>query len=827
MAAGDLVSVTVIATGWEADVKLSGLAVAGTYDFGLGANNNPATGTPKITFTSVSLGFDTTGAATTITRTAYGTTSVRWPFSTASIAGVFTSGTFIDGETVTASISGRTAIVLGAQSAGAKLYVRTVSGATNAADVWTGGTSSAVFTASATHSVLAANTPREVFDGTDTTVRISLSDYIFQKDATGGGNSGTAPVVNLLSAFYTSGGTPNAASGAGYAVTNSSTAAYPKVVANWSRPPFERITGNYTLGVAAFAGTSAFNGATQTYPGKHNIACVVFSLADTSAHTATTTVATPSIDSGYGDAVPVIEFLGTMDVSTLTALNILTANFIAYPIVGDSTSILDSSAGTAQPTALVGPRTYLLDKSNTYGVTVALVTNAGSDAGANTVYDAGSFDPTTAYQFASINKAAQAIRAYNNTNHSRNDVSGGIIYLADGTYAWTGAANSTGTTNDSWIIVTRASNSTNRASVIIGSSANNQFIAAKCLVRDVTISSASSITFADQVHLWVDNCTITTTGTALIYSGTHKWLTRNTVSANVNGVFRPYSTETSPPCLIRGNTVTGYNQAIYSYTVLGNNFSAGTCSFSDNLAGMTIAQATNHIVAFNLLSGTGQPMMTFLSSATALPNCAIVQNLFEGLVKAAQPLVSIAADGTTVTPINNLILWHNTIVGQRENWGYNDTGTASAVRQFWSAKGNIAYDSNIKSDTFSPESGARIGNWSWLYMVGCSGNLIADSGNGFDAEFAGLNSAQTDWTSPNPNTLFDFVDYKAYNGTGADGTAGTGGGDYHLNPTAPTVALQRDLLVPFDFEGATRSATDASGIFHFGDDNTRNFFFLL
>ena len=146
----------------------------------------------------------------------------------------------------------------------------------------------------------------------------------------------------------------------------------------------------------------------------------------------------------------------------------------------------------------------------------------------------------------------------------------------------------------------------------------------------------------------------------------------------------------------------------------------------------------------------------------------------------------------------------------------------AAVRAHWSAKGNITHDVNIKTDTFTTANAARVGNWPWLYQVGCSGNLWADSGNGFDFEFEGLRASQPSWTSPNPNTLFLFKAYAAYNGTGTDGTAGAGGGDYRLQATSPAVGLARDWVLPYDISGIARGSTSASGAYHFGA--TSNFF---
>lgn len=64
------------------------------------------------------------------------------------IAGVVSSGTFVDGETITQAVSGATAIVSGTVPEAGPLNILTLSitGAPDSSDVWTGGTSGATFT---------------------------------------------------------------------------------------------------------------------------------------------------------------------------------------------------------------------------------------------------------------------------------------------------------------------------------------------------------------------------------------------------------------------------------------------------------------------------------------------------------------------------------------------------------------------------------------------------------------------------------------------------------------------------------------------------------
>jgi hypothetical protein len=72
----------------------------------------------------------------------------------------------------------------------------------------------------------------------------------------------------------------------------------------------------------------------------------------------TTWVTAPSIDSGVPDQEKIIEYIGTINTATLTDGDLLTCNFIAYPVYGDSGSLLDTSDGAnTMPTPLYAPQT--------------------------------------------------------------------------------------------------------------------------------------------------------------------------------------------------------------------------------------------------------------------------------------------------------------------------------------------------------------------------------------------------------------------------------------------------------------------------------------
>jgi hypothetical protein len=821
MATGDITA-TIRPDGWTASLSVEGFTIGATYSFGMSGNNVPGANTPK--FTVVSLGYDATGSATTITRTVYLTKVVRFPYATAYVTGSYITGTFVDGETITQAVSGATGIIVGNQSSGGRLYFKSITGTFNNVNICTGGTSGATFTSSSVITTPASGTSDEK-PNTALTVLVALSDYVYQKDNTGGGNSGTAPTFTAPAGFIVNsgGGAQNSTVSTAAAVTQSSTAAYPKVVGNWSRPPFQRITGDFPLAAVAFH-SSARNGKP--------VACVKFTAADTHSHTATTTVTDPSVDGTYGDAVPVVEYIGTMASSTLTALDVLTCNFIAYPWIGDSSSILDTSAGTAQPTPLYGPITMLNDKSSTYGVTCALVDPTGSDGGANTVYDVGSFNPSTAYKFLTIGKAAAAIASYNNTNHSRNDVGGGEVHLNDGNYNWTGSSNTYGGANAStWLTIKRASTSSARSAVVINGQSGDYAIRDKVKWYDITFTSAATFTVDTQTSFWTDKCSITSTGLVPVYQATVWYLTGCAVG-NYTAGLQQFGTVNMSVALIRGCTFNGFLDNASVYTVIGNAKTDTTACYFRHYLTAGPPTPDNTVFAFNKLTSSNSGDSFVKLNSTITHGCAVVQNLFEN-VNNTQPLLSIG-DDSTYTTVNNVLLWNNTMTGQRLNACYNDTGTTSVTRLYWSVRNNIYEDDNIKSDTFGTQNGNRIGNWSELYGAGYSGNFDAEvvgsnlgAGGDFQREFLGVNSympaslgGQPPTTDTNAITYVAFTNRLSRTQAGS----GSGGGTYTLTSYSPAKAMQADFVMPFDLAGTARTSTDAAGAYHYASPANANLF---
>lgn len=652
----------------------------------------------------------------------------------------------------------------------------------------------------------------EATSGSDVVIRVALSDYVFQGD--------TAPTYTIGAGVYTQGTASHAASGT---AINSSAAPYQKVVAQWSWVGYERITSStFKLRCVAF-----HRDAQQGRP----VRSVIFRATDGTTTVTSNPVLQPSIDATMPDECPVIEYVAELSSSALDQGAVITCNFTAYPWVGDQA--LDTATGTAAPAPLYGPIELLCDKNNTYGVTCALVDPTGNDAGANTVYDESTFNPATAYKFLTIGKAAAAIAAYNNANHSRNDVGAGKVYLNAGSYNFAGSSNSYGSVPKAWISI-EPSSGTSRSAVSISGTSGNANISDRVRIYNCKITSASNSTFLNVRALWFDGCEFdSATTTSLIHPSSGSscvWVTHNLLTQFRQG-FSPFTPSFALyPVLVRGCDIANFKRSILAYCVIGNKrtatYTPDSALIATDLSSMTGTYPDPCIIAFNSFYGfnlTSFDPLSLGASGSRTHGMAFVQNIVEAADNTGTPNLTFCGAGESGTPANtpqdNIIHWHNTMVGGRCGHAYNSAGSTVKHRRYWSVKGLAIDVWGIKSDTFATEDGARIGNWPVLYGVGASGNI--DSANGdvgpgaaFPCEVFGLNSIQP--SSAQNSAYLNFVDRQSWDGT----SAGSGLGDYHADVGSPMIGLPLDWVLPYDLNGDPRYPGDSAGAYTYG---TRTF----
>lgn len=642
--------------------------------------------------------------------------------------------------------------------------------------------------------------------GAPLTVRVSLSDFVYSGD--------TGITVTIGAGFYTAGGTPNNAA-TSYSVTNNSTLAYPKPVGRWAWPGWEKITGDFLLESVVFH-RFARNGKP--------LAALKYTCTDTSANSVTATVNDMTVSARTGDANKVLVYAATMSPTALTQGQVVTCNFVAYPWVGDSAAKLDSTPttgdGFAQPDERLGPLLWVNDKTGAYGAAFAVVDPTNGNASAASTWVASSqataeanYTSSTANSYTTIGYAIAAIKAYNNTNYSRNEAGGGTVLLATNANVMPGTGVATAGTMNTWLTITRLSTVT-RANAAITSGTNANFNCQRLKLYDITISGSSTGTLRGEVTntaLWVDSAALNATGVPT-WQLKSAYGTRNAVTSFGTGLgFVPYSTSHSGWALVRGNsfptTSAGGGLVADQYAVLGNAGIKPVFYETGNTPGQQVSD--NSIVAFNTMYnsnavwvGNGAAISTVINAGFAF-----VQNVFERTGASGLAALQVAADNST-TNVQNVLIWHNTITGERINVGYNSSGSTALYRQNWSQRGNLFDNWNHKNDLFTTPDSGRTGSWPVGYGVGALANFERASTVN-NADFMGLQNILG-------GTLGFKNDYSYNNGGGG---SGAGNGDYHLTAasSALSLVLSGAAVLPYDLDGNPRrnDGTGAAGAYEF------------
>lgn len=802
--------VSATCNGWVAEIDISGLNPGGTYNFGLGTNNNPTNA--KIAFTVVSPGYDTNGNATTVTRTVYGTQYVRAPFP-------------LSNSTL--------------------------------------------------------NQPDEASNAGTLTIKVALSDFIY---------SGDTVTASIASGIYTNGTTSNPVTN--LSVTNNSTYSYPTSVGRWAWVPYEvASSSSYLLESVIF---------NRFAEGGKPLAVVAYSCADQHNNHVYATTTAMTVSTRGGDVNAVLVYAVNMNISTLTDGDTVTCNFRAYPWVGNSTSILDSSAYSSDPNENLTPFVFI--KASNYGSAYTVVDPVNGATWSSGYANVGSVQSSVETTYAAdhtkswktIGDASQAIKSFNNATYGRNDAGGGTILLVAGNHDWPGAALATGA-NATWLSVTHLSTLGIGDAVITGD-ANALSLNAgnKMKVQGISITS-TGIPFRGSYnsdHLWLDGDAINSTGAgfATIYNVRFNYITHNAITQFGPAIYAKFIRGNND-ALIGGNNGTGYCN-------IGNNGISIDGSNSTGWGNGGQSPGDGGIYAFNTVYGINGAVGPGIAFGVS-QGVALVQNVFERKDGAAAGAL-IWADGNA-TSSNNFIFWHNDIVGGRTNLGYTDGGGLSGVnldknwgRTNFSSVGNMFEQWNNKAEDFSEigngpissitqanpgvitytptgagpfPNGARIyfygingmtqlngttqtvasststtfsiadttamsayvsggtvqsanpirtGGWPVGYHVGARSLFDGASRlDNYSGEFYGLNSYTV-----GPNTLScGFVSDQSY-GMGCVGSSGLGGGNYHLaSSSAPEIGLipANQAVLPYDLDGKPRrnDGTGAAGAYEY------------
>ena len=595
--------------------------------------------------------------------------------------------------------------------------------------------------------------------------RVALSDYIYSTDTIEG-------------------------------VTNNSTEVSPKPVANWARPD-RTIVGN-TLPAEALE-VVAFH--------RNGVACVEWTISDgTNSVTVRSSAMVVSGASTDRNAVLVYRPASDVDVSSLANPATLTVNTKVYPRIGGTASIRDSADSSVARE--FSPRFHRRDTAARRVAYVRTAANGGDNAtGVVSTVDAT----------ASANPFATVLAAIN-AHHTAGGMDGAIIYIGnDGGTPFTLASTAaTRTQSHSPLTITReASVARENARVAFGSGANFRPRMGAGLLRFEDVSIVRQGTFQFQGETSPNLVVIMQDVDFNNNSHNASWLNAShdmIFGATMTGITATPLNAAGAAGVTEHRMLRGLNIAAAANTegwlVLGCDLrSANTLTLPNGSR-----SSSGSIIHGNYFSGMATAAR-FWGPGNSLNviGAAFVQNVVEYTSATATTAIAISADSATGSN-EHIIFQHNSLAGfndaGRSNLFY-DEGSTARTSKLMSVRGNVHVQINNKGDVFVL-NGARVGNWPYLYGVGCDGEFsqFIDAGTGsFAQAYPGGNASIGTSSSTRNDPL--FVDSKAKS---SGPTAGAGGGDYRLQSGSPAKARARRVL-PFDLDGNARSELASAGAY--------------
>lgn len=636
---------------------------------------------------------------------------------------------------------------------------------------------------------------------------IFLSDYIFQGDS--------ALTLTAASGWYTQGGS-NAPAASSLTVTNNSTVAYPVPTTRFIGGPGFRREAGPTMRLYAIAAASQRPWPFTNYVGKPT-ACVQFKVSDPSGNASTVTVDTLIIPAAYSNTLKSAVYVADVTITNLNSLVPLRCDLTAFPFIGNASAVFSTTNNTftgitSAPTSL----TNLYDPSGTYSKAVAVVSTNGSD----TLGRVGTNDPTvipSTNYFLTWAKAAQAIRTNNSGLYGHDDTGGGIIYGRSGDYAWLGSSQTYGT--QAWVRLTMVPYPGD-SNVNFTSQSGNQDAGNILYVSNLTFTgSAAAMSGVD--YLDIDNCTISNTATAFIQSGPVTYIRNSTVQTLTQGL-RPFSTQNTAFHIENCNLNT-FDGTISPVLAVGNYKLERTSTNLTTLVSDISASTTvplQHLFWYNnylaIQNGTSESFywcrnVAMTNAAAIIQNCLIITT-------NAQAFFNY---GGSVLSRSNIMSAHNTIVGGRVFYYYNDTGTNTPRSDLIGAVADIYEMVAYKGDLFAPVGASRTNNWAVMYGLGHRFNVISsiallgvDTAS-FPPYFMGMGGYHPGLNITNNLSWLSFSNRVA----AAGGAVTTGQGNFHINTTGGIwnegmiPDQPRDYIIPYDMDGVARTTRSTPGPF--------------
>jgi hypothetical protein len=584
---------------------------------------------------------------------------------------------------------------------------------------------------------------------------------------------------------------------------NRSSFVSPKPIANWAMIDRQLVANTVRLEVVA-----AHRNARQN----SEVACVVFTVSD-GTNTVSQTVSATTVSGRASDRNPVLVYAANIDVSGLANDVLLTCNAKVYPWIGAEASVLDSAAQSAERE--FSPRYFYRSTSLHAAPRQAVVETAANGGNDTTGLVSTSYASAAATPFATILAAINAL-------HTAGGLDGAIIYVGDsqGTAFSLGSPSAVRTQNHTCLTITRKPGVSREAAHIKGAiSTRFQWLRLHDVKyeRDVTSLWAGQ-GFTLRVF-WDDVDFVGTVNGALGGTTVKQYI----YGMNITGLashLTPGNTETR---MVRGLNVLSGGGQVECFLALGCH--APGVSWSRG------ARSVNGMIHAYNTGAAGMPNAGDGEDITM--GVAYLQNVTEWTSATTGISGSVSADNQSGNTAH-IVMHGNTHAGAADAGRHNifyDEGTTPRFHKLMSVVGNLTAEINSKSDIFravnqaNPEGftagspSTRIGNWAFMYGVGCRGNWSqhAPANAGSEGQvYAGPGSSINPARTPALMATSNFVLYRAATTANASTyTAGAGGGNYRLaSAAAPVIGIVPDPVLSHDLNGNPRPASnDTAGAY--------------
>jgi len=617
--------------------------------------------------------------------------------------------------------------------------------------------------------------------------------------------------------------------------TNNSTVVSPTPVAAWVNIERQLIGNSITLEVVA---------GHRDARGAKPVACVTGTLTD-GTNTVTAISATPVISSYAGDVQPLWVYELTFATDTpgnvLASDVLLTANAKVYPHVGVAASVADSSLSSDRRG--FSPRYFIKNVSRLASPPIAYVSTGGTSGGVwSTTAATAEATPFDTLENARLQIAVQS-------GVTGGYVDGCEIRLMAGSHAavlGTTATNST--CKVASLVITRDPNASRATAIMTLGGANSRarlslgsllpVSSGAMLFRDITITRTSSSfqgEAASQLEVRFDQCNIDNSSNTAWLSNSHDYHYGSTITTSLasstwlsqNGATNMHRMWRGVTCL---NARISNINMFYNFASLWYNTGALLSVVSGNQSG--VMRVNNKYMNINYTSGGYEGFAAAIDASENFTGIYIAGNVYEPIPAVASYTGSgVSADEQQSGSTTHFISHNNTILGAAASFRCNelyDTSTTLRTHVLQSVKGNIMPQLNTKGDWFfavnlgNPGGLAtsHVGNWGYLYGVGCAGNHVmyidaGGSGPGGSITQAYMGANSTMGTSATAKVDPLITTYAAVDYVAGVLTAGAGGSVFTLQGGSPCKNKLPYAVMPFDLAGTARSAsgTDSTGAF--------------